>query len=441
MELIPEEIIRCKRDGESLSARQISAFVQGVSDGSVGDEQIAAMTMAIWFQGLDPDELRDLTLAVRDSGTVLQWPDLPGPVLDKHSTGGVGDLVSFIVGPVVAACGGFVPMISGRGLGHTGGTLDKLESFSGINVLPGLEQFQRWVRERGIAIVGQTDQLAPADRRIYAVRDSTSTVANRSLIISSILGKKLSEGLDGLVMDIKVGSGAFMSDRGLGQQLAQELCAVAQSAGLSTVAVISDMNQPLAYTAGNALEMREVIDYLAGTCRHPRLHAVSCQIASEMLMVGDLAGTLEEARSMVQRVLDSGAAAEKFEQMVAGQGGPEVSLQNLAKHLPSAAVVRPVYAEAGGRVASVDTRALGLAVVVLGGGRKRAGDAIDHTVGLAELVSVGDEVGSDRPLAVVHAANETDWDQARTVVQAAYRTGAQCESEPDPGSPILGRHP
>ncbi len=439
MKLIPEEIIRSKRDGQQLETEQIAAFVRGITEGTVGDEQIAAMAMAIWFQGLEPRELRDLTLAIRDSGTVLQWPDLPGPVLDKHSTGGVGDMVSFLVGPIVAACGGFVPMISGRGLGHTGGTLDKLESFPGINVLPGLDQFQDWVRKLGIAIVGQTDQLAPADRRIYAVRDSTSTVANRSLIISSILGKKLSEGLDGLVMDIKVGSGAFMSAASDGQQLAEELCGVAASAQLPTVAVISDMDQPLACTAGNALEMREAIDYLAGDFRHPRLHAVSVRIASEMLWVGKLADSLEDAEKKVLAALESGAAAERFEKMVAGQGGPSVPFERLAQHLPEAPLVKPVYPGETGAISSVDTRALGLAVVVLGGGRKRAGQGIDHAVGLAELVSVGDEVSSERPLAVIHANSQSAWDEASQVVRAAYQVGQAGQQPGD--NVILGRHP
>lgn len=436
--MIPAEIIRKKRDGEVLDREEIHAFVLGVASGEVSNEQIAALAMAVWFQGLNTVEQGHLTLAIRDSGTTLEWPDLPGPVLDKHSTGGVGDMVSFAVGPIVAACGGFVPMISGRSLGHTGGTLDKLESFPGINVMPDIDTFQRWVRKRGLAIVGQTEELAPADRRIYAVRDATSTVESVPLIVASILGKKLCEGLDGLVMDVKVGSGAFMTQLDAGRELAAEICDVAGAAGLPCTALLTDMDQPLSRSAGNALEIREVIDYLAGNQRHPRFHEVACTVAAEMLTLGGLADDSDEARASVQKTLDSGAAAEKFEEMVAGQGGPAGPLEGLAHSLPVAPVSKAVYAAGDGFVRRVDKKELGMTVVMLGGGRRQAGDRVDPSVGLESLAAVGEEIGPDRPLAVIHAASDADWESASAMVTAAYRIG---DERPDQHMPvILGRY-
>lgn len=436
--VIPEEIIRKKRDGLVLTEADIRAFVAGVADDSVDNEQIAALAMAIWFQGMNTAEQSALTLAIRDSGISLEWPDLDGPVVDKHSTGGVGDMVSFAVAPMVAACGGYVPMISGRSLGHTGGTLDKLESFPGINVMPELGRFQNWVRERGVAIIGQTAELAPADRRFYAVRGSTATVASRPLIVASILGKKLAEGLDGLVMDIKVGNGAFMRDPAKGVELATEISRVAASSGLRCTAVISDMNQPLAWTAGNAVEIREIIGYLGGKRRHPRLHEVVMRVAAEMLIIAGLAEHEQDAATKLNRALDSGAAAERFELLVAGQGGPAAPLERLARTLPEAAFVRPVQAPARGFVSAIDTRSLGLAVMVLGGGRQHTDDRIDPSVGLEQLPSVGDEVGPDRPLAVIHASGESAWEHARALVERAY---SLAEARPERTPAVLGYYP
>ena len=433
---MPAEVIRGKRDGEVLDSDDIRLFVAGVASGHVSDDQIAALAMAIWFQGLNHEEQRSLTMAIRDSGRILQWPEIPGPVLDKHSTGGVGDLVSFAVGPIVAACGGFVPMISGRGLGHTGGTLDKLESFPGINVMPEIETFQKWVRERGLAIVGQTGDLAPADRRFYSVRDATATVDSLPLIVASILGKKLCEGLDGLVMDIKVGNGAFMTEAVAGGRLAVNIRSVAHSAGLPCTAVLSDMNQPLSRSAGNALEVREVIDYLSGNHREQRFHDVSSRIAGEMLLLGGLAKDADEARAMVERALESGAAAERFERLIAGQGGPRLAMERLSESLPAAPVVKAVFSDRSGFVGSVDTRSLGLAVVLMGGGRRQTSDQIDHSVGLAEIAAIGEAVGPDRPLAMVHARTESHWELARTKICKAF---AISESQPlqGPGA-VLG---
>jgi thymidine phosphorylase len=403
--LIPEEIIGRKRDGEILSEDEIRTFTLGAAHGEVTHEQIAALCMAIWFQGLNTDEQAHLTLAIRDSGTVLEWPDLPGPVLDKHSTGGVGDMISFAVGPIVAACGGYVPMISGRGLGHTGGTLDKLESFPGINVLPDTDTFTRWVRERGLAIVGQTKDLAPADRHFYAVRDSTATVASEPLIVASILGKKLCEGLDGLVMDIKVGNGAFMPEIEAGRRLARELCDVASAAALPCTAILTDMHIPLSWSAGNGLELLEVMEYLGGEKRNPRFDEVARAVAAEMLRIGRLADDEQAAQKMVDRALNDGSAAETFARMVSGQGGPSVAFERLAGTLRPASITRAVHPAESGTVTAVSLRQLGLAVVSLGGGRRRMSDDIDHSVGLAKLAGFGDEVGPDRPLAIVHAAD------------------------------------
>lgn len=436
--MIPQEIIRKKRDGLALSADDIRSFVGEITSGSVTDEQIAALAMAVWFQGMSTEEQSWLTLAIRDSGHLLKWNDLPGPVLDKHSTGGVGDMVSFAVAPIIAACGGFVPMISGRALGHSGGTLDKLESFPGVDVYPHIATFQRWVRESGLAIVGQTAELAPADRRIYSVRDATATVASVPLIISSILGKKLCEGLDALVMDVKVGNGAFMRDVENGMVLAEQICAVAESAGLPCTAVLSDMNQPLSRSAGNALEMREVIDYLTGKRRHERFHEVVMAVASEMMVLGGLAEDVEQAGRRAMTALDSGAAGAKFEALVRGQGGPRESLENLAGHLPTAPISRAVFPADGGYVQRIDTRALGLAVVVLGGGRQHSADAIDHSVGLAELVGLSEAVGPDRPLAVIHAASEDQFQEASEWVSNAYVIGETANS--DLNLVILSRH-
>ncbi len=435
--MIPQEIICRKRDGEALNARDIRAFVNGIAAESVSDEQIAALTMAVWFRGLSVEEQGHLTLAIRDSGATLQWQDLSGPVVDKHSTGGVGDMVSFAAGPIVAACGGFVPMISGRGLGHTGGTLDKLESFPGINVTPDIPTLKQWVRQRGLAIVGQTAELAPADRRIYAIRDATATVDSRPLIVSSILGKKLCEGLDALVMDVKVGNGATLTQPDASFQLAEEICKVAESAGLTCSAILTDMNQPLSRSAGNALEIREILGYLSGDRREPRFHRVTVAISAEMLRLGGLARDTEEGTLMVERVLATGAPAEVFASMIAGQGGPRVPFEQLASQLPSASITRPVFAAESGTVTAIDTRSVGLAVVALGGGRRKAGEQIDHSVGLTEIAGIGEEVDSARPLAVVHAEDESAWQDASERICDAYMIG---EGSPnDAGPVILGR--
>jgi thymidine phosphorylase len=404
---LPQEIIRKKRDGGALSAGEIADFVDGLTSGRISEGQAAAFAMAVFFNGMAREETVALTRAMTESGTRLAWRDLDAPVLDKHSTGGVGDKVSLILAPVVAACGGCVPMISGRGLGHTGGTLDKLDSIPGYDTAPGLERLRAAVRAAGCAIIGQTDDLAPADRRLYAIRDVTATVESTPLIVASILSKKLAAGLDALVMDVKVGSGAFLPSLDAAQDLARNLVEVANDAGLRCSALLTDMSQCLGRTAGNALEVREAIDVLRGESTDSRLREVTLVLAAELLVIG---GLMQEdaAAAAVARALDSGEAAERFARMVVALGGPGDLLETPERHLPEAPVRQAVHLERSGVVAAIDARALGLAVVGLGGGRRRVSDTIDPRVGFAEVRGIGEPIGPDAPFAIVHAANERD---------------------------------
>ena len=419
--MLPQEIIRQKRDGAVLSDGEIAAFIKGLVAGTVSDSQAAAFAMAVYFQGMTLSERVALTSAMTGSGTVLDWPDLPGPVLDKHSTGGIGDNVSLMLAPAVAACGGFVPMISGRGLGHTGGTLDKLDSIPGYVSKPDLALFRKTVRETGTAIIGQTEDLAPADRKLYAIRDVTATVESIPLITASILSKKLAAGLNGLVMDVKTGSGAFMPSFENARDLAQSLATVATGAGLPTTALITDMDEPLASAAGNALEVQNAVDYLTGRQRDARLHGVVVALGAEMLCLGGLAPTIEAARVKLEQAIASGAAAERFERMVAALGGPKDFLARAASLLPRAPVIRAVPASADGYVASIATRDIGLAVVQLGGGRTRAEDGIDLSVGFGDLVPVGAAIVKGAPLASVHARTEDEAERAAEALGRAYR--------------------
>ena len=420
---LTQEIIAAKRDGAELSEADIRQLIAGLPDGSVSEGQAAAFAMAVYFNGMNERERVALTLAMRDSGTVLRWDDLPGPALDKHSTGGVGDTVSLPLAAAVAACGGYVPMISGRGLGHTGGTLDKLESIPGYVTQPGIDLFRKVVREAGCAIIGQTADLAPADKRLYAIRDVTATVETIPLLVSSILSKKLAAGLHGLAMDVKFGSGAFLPDYGKAQALARALVGVANGAGLPTTALLTDMSEPLASAAGNALEVAYALDHLTGRHREPRFHEVTVALAAEMLLLGKLAPDLDTARAKIEQAFASGAAAERFARMIVALGGPADLLEAPQKHLVAAPVVKPVHPETAGTVASVDTRAVGLAVVALGGGRVRPQDPIDHAVGIVGLAGIGDAVGPDRPLGIVHARNEAGYQAASERLRKAYRIG------------------
>src|SRR3954467_1585316 len=384
MRHLPQEIIRRKRDGARLAESEIAAFVAGLVAGHVSEGQAAAFAMAVLFRGLSVEERVALTHAMARSGAVLTW-DLPGPVLDKHSTGGIGDTVSLALAPAVAACGGFVPMISGRGLGHTGGTLDKLDAIPGYRSQPDLDTFRRVVREAGCAVIGQTADLAPADRRLYAIRDVTATVESLDLITASILSKKLATGLQGLVMDVKVGSGAFMRERERARALAESLVHVANQAGLPTTALLTDMDQPLASAAGNAVEVAYAVDYLTGRRREPRFHAITVALAAEMLLLGRLAESRDDAERRAEEALASGRGAEAFARMSAALGGPSDLLDDPARHLARAPVVRPIHPATAGVVEAIETREIGLAVVRLGGGRTRPQDDVDPAVGFTEL--------------------------------------------------------
>jgi len=420
---IPQEFIRKKRDDHPLSPEEIDAFVQGITDGSVTDAHISAFAMAVYFNGMSLEEKTRLTEAMRDSGETLTWADLPGPVVDKHSTGGVGDTVSLMLGPMLAACGAYVPMISGRGLGHTGGTLDKFESIPGYNVLPDTKRFKEVVRECGVAIIGQTAALAPADKRFYAVRDVTATVESIPLISASILSKKLAEGLDSLIMDVKVGSGAFMPTFEDSRTLARSIVDIANAAGVKTRAILTDMDQPLAHNAGNALEVKEAVEYLGGTRRNPRLHAVTMALGTAALIDAGLAADEAEATAKLEAALESGKALEVFARMVALLGGPEDFVARYTDYLPSAPIIRPVYAEKSGIVTAMDTIALGMAVVGLGGGRLKPTDTIDHSVGLEDFISLGVAVDPQTPLVTIHAQDEAGFEAARRRVIEAITIG------------------
>ena len=419
---LAQEIIRKKRDGAPLSATEIKTFVQGIGSDEVSEGQIAAFAMAVYFQGMNRDERVALTCAMRDSGRVIEWKslNLPGPVVDKHSTGGVGDVVSLILGPMIAACGGFVPMISGRSLGHTGGTLDKLDSIAGYQTNISVDKFKQVVKEVGVAIIGQTNDLAPADRRMYATRDVTATVESIPLITASILAKKLAAGLDALVMDVKAGSGAFMPTMAKCQELAQSIVDVGNGAGLKTSALITDMNEPLAPCAGNAIEVQCAIDFLTGVSRSARLHDVTMALGVELLLVSGLAADESAATQALARSLSQGHAAEVFAKMVAALGGPKLLMERPDVYLPVAAVKVLVRAPRDGIISAIDTRALGMVVVMLGGGRQRAADKIDPSVGISEFTALGTVVRSGDALAIVHARDTNAAEAAAAKIAQAY---------------------
>lgn len=431
MAFLMQEIIRKKRDKQVLTAEEIRFYIEGVTNESISEGQIAALCMTIFFNDLNWDERTALTLAMRDSGETLDWKRfaLNGPILDKHSTGGVGDVVSLMLAPMLAACGAYVPMIAGRGLGHTGGTLDKLESIQGFDIFPQPEKMQNLVKEIGCVIVGQTGNLAPADRKIYATRDVTATVESISLITASILSKKLAEGLDSLVMDVKVGNGAFMPTYELSRALAESIAKVATQAGCQTTALLTDMNEVLASSAGNAVEVREAVRYLNGNYRNPRLHEATLALGAELLVNGKLAASREEARAQLQQALDSGKALEYFSKMVHAQGGAANFVETFEQSLPKAAVVKPVLAGKSGYISAMDTREIGIAVINLGGGRRVAADKIDHSVGFDEILAIGEKVEENTPIAMIHAKNEADWQVAAKAYQAAVEISADKPSD------------
>jgi len=417
------------RMGETPTAEELAWFAQGLASGAVTDAQAGAFAMAVCLRGLGDAGRVALTRAMRDSGKVLHW-DLPGPVLDKHSTGGIGDCVSLLLAPALAACGAYVPMISGRGLGHTGGTLDKLESIPGFRTNLTEDQLRGQMKTTPCAIVSASAEIAPADRRLYLIRDVTGTVESIDLITASILSKKLAAGLEGLVLDVKVGSGAFMKTMDEANALARALVATAQGAGCMTTALITDMSQPLATAAGNALEVIEVMETLTGTSVNEALWDLTAALGGEALALGGLAADPQDGARRIDAALENGQAAEMFGRMVAAQGGPADFVDRWPDRLPSAPVQREVPCLRDGFVTAIDGALIGQAVVHLGGGRLRDGDRVNPSVGLADLAGIGEEIGQGLPLAIIHAANETDADAVVRSLQAAFTMGAVAPDEP-----------
>jgi thymidine phosphorylase len=434
--ILPQEIIRKKRDGRELDGDEIDFLISGLVRGALSEGQAAAFAMAVFFRGMTITECVSLTRALRDSGKKLHWPKdiFDGPIVDKHSTGGVGDNVSLILAPMLAAAGAFVPMISGRGLGHTGGTLDKLESIPGYQTRPDLGLFMETVRQAGCAIIGQTVDLAPADARLYAIRDVTATVESVPLITASILSKKLAAGLDALVLDVKVGTGAFMETEDAARNLADMLVAVGNGAGLKMSAILTDMNEPLASAAGNALEVMNAICFLTGK-GESRVREVVMSLGEQLLVLCGIARSRENARTKLEQVLSNGRAAERFQRMVARLGGPGDLIDQPEKYLPKANIVRAIFSHLPGTVHAIDTRALGLAVIALGGGRANHEAPIDHSVGLSALAARNSAIGRDVPLAILHARDEQTARAGEAMVRSAYRLGEPAPPQP----PVLVR--
>ncbi|MBB5576750.1 MULTISPECIES: thymidine phosphorylase [Rhizobium] len=421
--MIPQEIIRRKRDGGTLHVSDIDAFIAALARDELAESQIGAFAMAVWYSGMTREETVALTLAMARSGDMLSWSGIDRPIADKHSTGGIGDNVSLMLAPIAAACGLAVPMISGRGLGHTGGTLDKLESIPGYGITPHASHFRKVVDEVGCAIIGQTGTLAPADGKLYAVRDVTSTVDSVPLITASILSKKLAAGLETLVLDVKIGNGAFMTSLEEAETLARSLVEVANGAGVKTSALITDMNQPLADAAGNVVELRNCLDFLRGGKANTRLETVVLAFAAEMLTQAGIAKTLLEAEAKAHKALSSGKAAELFARMVQALGGPADLLDHPDKYLTAAPVQKPVLASSDGWLVACDARAIGMSVIDLGGGRRHPQDKIDHRVGFSDILPLGTKVSKGDRIATVHAADETSAEKAVADLSANYRIG------------------
>jgi len=410
---LPQELIRKKRDGISLSDPEIGFMVQGITDGSLTDAQLGAFAMAIFKCGMTMDERVDLTRHMMNSGETLNWDklNLDGPVVDKHSTGGVGDKISLMLAPVVASCGGYVPMISGRGLGHTGGTLDKLESIPGYDGTPNNTDFQSIVKTVGCAIIGQTANLAPADQRFYATRDVTATVESIDLITASILSKKLASGLDALVMDIKTGNGAFAADYKMAQELAQSIANVSSNSGVPTSCLITDMDQVLGHSVGNAIEVTECIDFLKNPkSADQRLLELTIELSAYMLQLSGLEPDLDSARSKSKNALESGKAASIFGKMISELGGPKDLMENPEKHLKPMPVIGSIESNSSGYISEIDARAIGLSMIHLKAGRTKSSDQIDHGVGLNKIVGKGEWISKGDPLAMAYCRDQTQLD-------------------------------
>ncbi len=412
-QFLPQEIIRKKRDGISLSNPEIGFMVEGISDGSLTDAQLGAFAMAVFKCGMSMDERVNLTRHMMNSGETLNWNqlDLDGPVVDKHSTGGVGDKISLMLAPIVASCGGYVPMISGRGLGHTGGTLDKLESIPGYDGSPNNSKFQSLVKKVGCAIIGQTAKLAPADQRFYATRDVTATVESIDLITASILSKKLASGLDALVMDIKTGNGAFAADYKMAQELAQSIANVSSNSGVPTSCLITDMNEVLGHSVGNAVEVTECIDFLKNPKNaDQRLLELTIELSAYMLQLSSLESDLDSARNKSHRALESGEAASIFGKMISELGGPSDLIEHPQKHLKAMPVIGAIQSSSSGYISDIDARAIGLSMIHLKAGRTKSSDPIDHGVGLSKVASKGQWLDQGETLAIAHCRDQKQLD-------------------------------
>jgi len=421
-------IIAGLRNGRGATAQGLSWFARGLADGTVSDAQAGAFAMAVLLKGLGPEGRAALTLAMRDSGAVLGW-DLDGPVIDKHSTGGVGDCVSLVLAPALAACGARVPMISGRGLGHTGGTLDKLEAIPGLRVDLHEAELRDVVARAGCAIVAASAQVAPADRRLYAIRDVTATVESLDLITASILSKKLAAGLEGLVLDVKLGSGAFMKEPAQANALARALVGTANAAGCRTSAVISDMNQPLAPAMGNGLEVAAAMRVLTGRAGG-RLLALSATLGGIALANAGLADAPADGEAAIRAAIADGRAAERFARMVAAQGGPADFTDAWTRHLSAAPVIREVAADRAGHITAMDGEAMGLAVIALGGGRQVETDRVDPRVGLSKIAELGARVEPGQPLLRLHAGCDAQADRAEAMLRRAIAIGSVARELP-----------
>ena len=417
--MIPQEIIRKTRNKVELTKEEIDFFIQGIATGNIADIQAASFTMAVYLNGLSSNETLNLTLAMRDSGDKITFKNLQGPVVDKHSTGGVGDKVSLMLAPMLAACGAYVPMIAGRGLGHTGGTLDKLDSLQGYQTTVDIKTFKKAVQSVGCAIVGQTKELAPADKKLYAIRDVCATVESIPLITASILSKKLAAGLEYLVMDVKCGNGAFMESKERARELARSIVDVANGANTKTTALLTDMNSVLGSSVGNVLELKEALDYLQGKTKDKRLDEITIALCSELLINTKLAKDEKEAKAMLTKALDKGFAYEKFEKMAKALGADINLLKNYDNNLQKAKYIKPIYASCSGYVKEIDTRQIGLGVIILGGGRTHPNQAINYTTGFTDFCQIGDRVDTKTPLCFIHAEDEDKLAEATAIVQSA----------------------
>ena len=419
--MIPQEIIRKKRDKKTLSKKEISLFVNGLTDGSFSDPQVAAMSMAIFSNGMSREETVDLTEAMTTSGDIISWADIVDDdlVCDKHSTGGVGDKTSIILAPILAACGLFVPMISGRGLGHTGGTLDKFDSIKGYNTQPDLDTFKNVVKDVGCAIIGQTENLAPADKKLYSIRDIVGTVESLPLITSSILSKKIASGLKTLVLDVKVGNGSFNSSLEIARDLSHSLVQVAQGAGLQCEAILTDMNQVLGKSAGHTLEMLECIRFLLNKEKDIRLEKITYELTSSILMMSQNLSK-DEAIKKINTVVSSGLAAEKFEKMVHALGGPVDILSSYKKYLEVSSFKKEIFSKRAGWIKNIKTRELGLILIELGGGRKQITDKINYNVGYNNVLNVGDKIDSSQPILTVYTDSINDYENVREKIEDCF---------------------